>query len=116
MFREEADARPIIDFLLYDESRTFRAILTVSKKYLLAEGAPLMLDGEFTVLGKLTAVLRDPDQEMQLLRGSIFRYLTPSATKAASDYMRKSRFLNLKMPELVVRGPALQLLPLSIYS
>ncbi len=115
-FRAQADSRPVIDFLLHSPDNALRAVLTVSRKYLPLEGAPLMLGGEYAVLGKVTSVLEHPEDEIQLLRRSIFRYLTPKATQAAHDYMTKNRFLNLNVPELIVRGPALQVLPIAVYS
>ncbi len=115
-FRAEADSRPVIDFVLQTPNDALRAVLTVSRKYLPVEGAPLMLGGEYAVLGKVTSVLEGPTDEIQLLRRSIFRYLTPKATQAAHDYMTQNRFLNLNVPELIVRGPALQLLPIAVYS
>ncbi|MGH2442128.1 MAG: DUF6414 family protein [Chloroflexota bacterium] len=115
-FRAETDSRSVIDFLLHSPDDALRAVLTVSRKHLPTEGSPLMLGGEYAVLGKVTSVLEGPDNEIQLLRRSIFRYLTPRATRAAHDYMTQNRFLNLNIPELIVRGPALQLLPVAIYS
>jgi len=114
--RTEVDSRPVIDFVLRSPDDALRAVLTVSRKYLPVEGAPLMLGGEYAVLGKVTSVLEEPSDEIPLLRRSIFRYLTPKATQAAHDYMTQNRFLNLNVPELIVRGPALQLLPIAVYS
>ncbi len=115
-FRAQADSMPVIDFLLHSPDNALRAVLTVSRKYLPLEGAPLMLDGEYAVLGKVTNVLERPQDEIQLLRRSIFRYLTPKATQAVLDYMIQNRFLNLNVPELIVRVPAVQLLPIAVFS
>jgi hypothetical protein len=75
-----------------------------------------MVGGQFTVLGKVTRVLVNEGDEIVLLRRSLFRYLGQEATQAVSNFVMEQRPLNLRLPRLEVRKPAVQLLPLAVFT
>jgi hypothetical protein len=88
----------------------------MSRKHFLEEGAPVMIGGQFTVLGKVTRVPVNDGDEIVLLRRSLFRYFGQEATQAVSKFVLEKGPLNLRLPRLVVRKPAVQLLPLAVFT
>jgi len=77
------------------------AVLTLSTEFLPAQAA-VMLDGEFTVLGKVTSVLVTPAERIDLLRRSILGYFP---TDQVENALRKlDNALRLSLPD-VVFGP-----------
>lgn len=112
--RDDARDDPVTDFALRVASSELRAVLTLSRKYL-QDGASLMMGGEFTVLGKVTMVL-GADEQIDLLRRSLFAYVPPDKVEAVYRFVTEKRALNLRLPELVIRGPALQILPIAVFT
>lgn len=91
-----------------------RVVLPLSRKCL-AEGREHQIEGGvFTVLGTVTRNL-GRGEAINLVRRSAFGALPREWIERGHQYMRQSS-LNLSLPDLIIRPPALQLLPLAIFA
>jgi hypothetical protein len=86
-------------------------ILTMSTEFLPPE-AGLMLGSEMTVLGKVTSVL-DQEDSTDLLRRSSLGYFPQERVQQLLDQLDTS--LRLSLPQVVIRGPGVQLVPLAVF-
>lgn len=114
--REDAKADPVTDFYLHNDPSGLRAVLTLSRKHLHEDGAPLMFGGEFTVIGKVTRVLAEENEQIELLRRTLFGYVPADKVETVYRFITEQRALNLRLPNLVVRGPAVQILPIAVFA
>jgi len=86
-------------------------ILTMFTEFLPPE-AGLMLGSEMTVLGKVTSVL-DQEDSTDLLRRSSLGYFPQERVQQLLDQLDTS--LRLSLPQVVIRGPGVQLVPLAVF-
>lgn len=73
-----------------------------------------ILSGNFTVLGKVSRVLKE-DETINLFQRSAFSFFDSSLVGSAFEGIQKSDGLNLSKQASVVKAPALQIIPLAIY-
>jgi hypothetical protein len=108
----DAARSPVID-LLMSTGADLSTVLTVSRAYLSEEAEAYLLGGCFTVLGKVTEVLRSGDG-INLLRRTALGFggeeLSGNIFQGLSDL---GPGFTLADPK--VNSPALQILPLAIY-
>lgn len=111
--RRAAADQPVSDFLLSMESN-LRAVLTLSGEFLTPDSRALMLDGQWTVLGTVTRILTTETTSIRLLRRS---WLGQIGQRDADELLGPiASSLNLSLPDLTVKGPAIQVLPLAVYA
>jgi len=94
-------------------------VLTIDRAFVSDPTLADLVDGEYTVLGKVTRVLRiDSHDEINILRKTgLGRMSAESGTAIVQAFntMAKST-LNMSDIEAVVRPPALQVVPLAIFA
>jgi len=82
----------------------------------LPEGAfDNLLSGDFSVLGKVTRVIEDTD-EISLYQRTVFRNVDSDSLDEMFDSFRDSEFFVMPEHPFHVEAPALQLMPLAIYT
>ena len=114
--REQALAAPVTDFALRVPHSNLRAVLTLSRSQL-NDGAQLMVGGEFTVLGKITRIVKSDEEPIDLLRRSLFTYLPAETVEKVYQFIKgKPALKSLSIPELTIPGPALQILPIAVFT
>lgn len=78
-----------------------------------------LLDGEYTVFGKATKVVRTQNEgDINLLRKTTFgRIKDPAIFESLGNILEEVRNSGFDMPEMETRikGPALQVIPIAIF-
>jgi hypothetical protein len=108
---ESAVRGAVTDYTIGTPDDRLVGVLTMSTEFLPPE-AGLMLDSQMTVLGKVTTVLGD-DNSIDLLRRSTLGYFPQEQVQRLLDWLDTT--LRLSLPDVVVRGPGVQLLPLAVF-
>lgn len=104
------------DIVDNDEAQT---VLTLDRSFLTDPTYLDLLYGEYTVIGKVTKVLKEDSQDhIDLLRRTGFGVFDEAVLvpmKLMSEQMKGS---GLRIPELVteIEGPAIQVIPIAIFS
>lgn len=96
-----------------------RAILTLDPAFLSDPSLSDLLDGEYTVFGKVTKVLRaDGDEGINLLRKTSLGKVQGPLLEQMKNALSGMDEAGLAVPELAteIRGPAIQVLPIAIFS
>lgn len=100
---------------------TIRAIISTKPDFFLDKDITEALDGEFRILGKITKVIKEGDNPINLLNrtsfsllnAQVFDQLIATFKNAGNDETMK--MLNLPELELEISPPALQLIPIAIF-
>lgn len=111
--RDDLRRNPVTDLVVAGPG--FSALAALTRSYLDPQSSELMKGAEMTVLGKVSRVMTDGQERIDLLRRTILRYLSPAMADQAYSVLRSRKFLNLELAELVVQPPAIQLIPLAVY-
>jgi len=96
-----------------------KAVLSAKLDYFSDRNASEIVDGEFRVLGKIVRVIRPGSEEgINLLRKTSFGVLSTSLLGQIGDSLQGAEEAGVKLPEFVteVKGPALQVIPISIFT
>lgn len=99
--------------LLLETSNNLSAVLTVSSDFYTSATNEYLKSGEFTVIGKVTRAL-DENETINLSRRTILGVASPELAQSVVDGFGSMR------PEgaaasAIVKGPAIQVLPMAIY-
>ena len=96
-----------------------RAVLTVETQYLNDPSMGDLVDGTFTVVGKVIRVLKEGEGSVSLIRKTPLARL-PAAVRqqAFSGLNALSKVQGFELPEVVfeIPGPALHVMPIAIYA
>lgn len=113
--RRNAEESPVIDLLLRTPA-DLRVVLTVSKEYLSPEGEAYLLGGQFTAIGKCTAVLPSAGG-INLFRRTVLGVMSSEDATGMIRSLREGETAFAKaIGDPVVTAPLLQLLPLAIFT
>lgn len=94
------------------------AVVPVEIEYFSNKTPAALIDGEFTVLGKVVRVIDESSNDsINLLRGTSFGRFPDERIRELSEAVSKIRAIGLDFPELVTRvtGPAIQVIPIAIF-
>jgi hypothetical protein len=98
------------------------AVLTLYQAFLRDETLSNLIDGEFTVLGKVVRIVGEESEPISLLRNTSFGSLSEDRLQlliqGMSEASKGMSEAGLKVSELkvVIGHPAVQVLPIAIYS
>ncbi len=95
------------------------AVLSTKQEYFSDENASEIVDGEFRVLGKVVRVVTDGSADsINLLRKTSFGHLDNRIFDQLGDVFVGQEEVGLRFPEIVteVKGPALQIIPIAIFT
>jgi hypothetical protein len=109
--RDGLRSGPVIDVVLLTEGG-LAVVLPVDRSILGAAGEALLDDGEYRVVGKVSAVVGD-DEGISLLRRSLLSATGPVAAREMLAELAGSA-TGIDIPDPVIDGPALQVIPIAI--
>lgn len=96
-----------------------RAVLSTKLEFFSDQNASEIIDGEFRVLGKVIRVVKtDSEDSINLLRKTSFGILDSSIFDGMGDALEDQEGLRLNSSEFTteIEGPALQLIPIAIFT
>ncbi len=96
-----------------------RAVLSTKLEYFSDQNASEIIDGEFLVLGKVIRVVKtDSEESINLLRKTSFGHLDNRIFDQLGEAFQDQDEVGLRFPELVteIEGPALQVIPIAVFT
>ncbi|MDO5366850.1 hypothetical protein [Kocuria sp.] len=114
VIKQDQESSPVVDLVAYGER--YAAILTADRTYFSAASRAAIVDGQFKVVGKVTAVFPDNTEEISVLRRGASAQLsgmTEIWTTLIDTF--SSEVLRNPLPPVKIKGPLVQVLPLAIY-
>lgn len=95
-----------------------QAVLPTRSSYFINQDDTEIIDGEFSVLGKLTRVVRENDDPINLLRKTSMSFVNADMIAKAVDAFNQLEIPEFDLPKIVnvVDPPAVQLIPIAIFS
>jgi len=91
-----------------------RAVLTLSTEFLTGTAAQYLLGGRFSVVGKLTRVLKE-SENINLTRRTALGLGGPQLVRGLVNDLRGTESVFVEIGDPVVEPPAVQLLPLAVF-
>jgi hypothetical protein len=108
-----------IDLIGNDVKQEFRVVLTIDRNFLGDPSLSEIADGEFSVLGKVTRVIKsENDGEIDLLRKTSLSQLQDSLLNQMFSGFEDTEEFGLKKPDITTKivGPAIQIIPIGIFT
>lgn len=102
-----------------DASERFRAILPVNINYFFNKNMSDIIDGEFTIVGKVVRIVTDEDDEpINLLRNSSFSLFKRNMIDVLFSNMNSSmdEKMDIENLELSIQKPVILVIPIAIYT
>lgn len=112
MMASDLETAPVHD-LLFRTSDSLEAVVTVASEFYSATTNENLRAGEFRVVGKVTRVLGDGDS-INLTRRTVMGVAGPDMARDTIGNINDGD-LDLAVANPIVTGPALQILPMSIF-
>jgi hypothetical protein len=113
--REDLSRSRVIDVVMKPSgTRNLTIVIALALEFLPEGTLETLLSGQFTVLGKLTRVLKK-DEEINLHQRTVFSFLDSSVLDEPLEGLGAEAGLRLARNPSSVKAPAIQLLPLAIY-
>ncbi len=113
ILKREVERSPVIDLLIEGGAET--AVLTASRDLLSPDVEAHLIGGEFSVLGKVSAVVPE-GRSTSLLRRTVFGYGGEQMAEALMEaFPAQSEGFDFSLARTIVPGPAIQVLPLAIH-
>jgi len=105
------------DLIAADLPNTYTAVLTVEEQYLSDPTMSDVVDGTFRVLGKVVRHVTDSNESISLLRKTALAH-APDVISKFIDAFENLDSSTFALPEMEteIDGPALQVLPIAIFS
>lgn len=97
----------------------FRAVVTLEQEYLNDPSMADLVDGEFTVFGKVIRYLPDESESINLLRKEFIGSVSEQSINPMIDLLRApaiTNFMNVPEIEIQIHGPALHVIPVAIFT
>lgn len=95
-----------------------RSIITLEKQYLNDPSMSDLVDGTFRVIGKVTRVISEDTEAISLNRNTAVGLLPEPVLLQFQAALQSPEIEALRLPKLEweIRGPAIQVLPISIFT
>jgi hypothetical protein len=111
---EDIGNAPVHDLLINVGDR-MKAVLTVSSEYYSPATNERLRAGHFRVLGKVTRILQEDDEVINLARRTVLGAASGDVAKSLIDGSQSGQGLNMSLSDPLVKAPALQVLPMAIF-
>lgn len=117
LIRDDVQSANMQDMLLHVTGEIDRKCIVTLTKGAGFNDRPLddLLGSELVVLGKVTKVLRE-DEAMNLLRRSPLGFLSEARGNDLMDQLKGVEGLNLRLDRIIIKAPAIQILPMAIFA
>ncbi len=116
-FREELQTGGTIDILSKVPNTSYRVVVTLEEDFLNDKTMADIVDGTFTIFGKIIRLVEDNKQSISLIRKTA---LSIMGKKTLEEVFGNFQNLDdsIKLPKLEwdIKGPALQILPIAIFA
>jgi hypothetical protein len=104
---------PVHD-LLFQMPSGLQAVLTASSEYYSPEINEYLRAGEFRVIGKVTRIVAD-DSSINLTRRTVLGVASPEIAQNLVSSARTTEGMKIDVADPIVKGPAVQVLPMAIF-
>lgn len=96
----------------------YKSVITLEKAFLSDPSMADLVDGEFTVLGKVTRVIADESGTINLMRKSSIAPMTKLLHPLLAQFTQAASPLNtiINQTEIEVKGPVIQVIPVAIFT
>ncbi|WP_435157104.1 DUF6414 family protein [Amycolatopsis sacchari] len=116
MMEKDMDSSPILDLVLTNE--TISGLIAAKREFFGGEVAASMLGGNFSLLGKVTAVDPRNDAHTSVIRRGAMSTVVNTGIVPMLEAMRENfqqNGIQLAVPEPYIKGPYVQVIPLAIF-
>ena len=113
MMAQDLENAPVHD-LLFRTAGQLEAVVTVASEFYSVVTNENLREGHFRVVGKVTRVL-SADDSINLTRRTVMGAAGPKMAQDTIGGINNAEGLNLGVADPIVKGPALQVLPMSIF-
>jgi hypothetical protein len=113
MMARDLVTAPVHD-LLFRTNDELEAVVTVASEFYTATTTENLRAGEFRIVGKVTRVLKD-GESINLTRRTVMGAAGPDMARETIGEINDNKELSLAVANPIVNGPALQVLPMSIF-
>lgn len=110
---QDMKSAPVHD-LLFRTEHELEAVVTVASLYYSATTTEHLRAGKFRVVGKVTRVLGE-GQSINLMRRTVLGVAGPALANNVLSSVTNSDDFHLDVPDAIVSGPAIQVLPMAIF-
>ncbi|MBI4911139.1 MAG: hypothetical protein HY823_00230 [Acidobacteria bacterium] len=108
-----------IDLLAYPvQGNPFNLVLTIDPSFLSDPRMSDLIDGDYTILGKVSKVIQNKTETINLLRKTSFGKMNTQMLESFKFPLEKMSESGLQVEELTteVLGPAMQIIPIAIFA
>lgn len=115
---ETLKAGHTIDILSDPLENGYKAVVTLEEEYLNDPSMADLVDGRFSVLGKVIRVISSPDESISLLRKGVMGALSEHTLMSTFGSIATMQQDSFKVPHIEwnIHGPVVQVIPIAIYS
>lgn len=115
-FSDELKHSGTIDFIMSNGQANI--VLSAQEKYLSNDNISEMLGGTFKVLGKIVAICEDDSKDINLLRKTTLSLLSEDMLQQLFSGFSSRDLAQFNLPEFKtkIKGPAMIIIPIAIYS
>ena len=101
-----------------NEEESLKAVLPVYLNYFIHKNTNEIIDGNYTVFGKVVKVVTNDQDEINLFRNTAFKLFQQQALDSLLQSMNTGLDEQLDFPNIVSRisKPAILVIPIAIYS
>ena len=99
-----------------DIGNSFRAVVTLHQEYLNDPTMADLVDGRFTVVGKVVRVVKSADDGVRLLRKSALSVMSPEMLYPILSSIGEIEGFDIPALEMEVSGPVVQVIPIAVYA
>ncbi len=117
-FLEKLTSDSTMDILGSKNDEEVESVLTLDKAFLSNPTLSDLVNGEFTVLGKVTKVIDNEDSSINLLRKTSMGSLTKSLLEEMTKHFSNLQASGIVVPEIIteINGPVVQVMPIAIFA
>lgn len=118
-FRDQLRSGNTSDILAEKVSGDYRALITLETDCLSDPGMADLVDGHFTILGKVIKTVSSPDESISLIRKSALTMMPKTVLEGIFSSLQElssSQAFNLPSLDQTISGPAFHVLPIAIYA
>ena len=101
-----------------DENQNLKAVVPVYLNYFIHKNTNEIIDGHYTIFGKVVKVVDNEDDNINLFRNTAFKMFKQKALETLFETMNQGGDEQLEIPSIIskVTSPSILVIPIAIYS
>ena len=115
-FAESLRAGGTVDIISSPMRKDYKAVITLEEQFLSDRSMADLVDGRFSVIGKIIRVINDSTESISLLRKGALGAVNNEFMDQMFSSLSSLPMLRVPKPEYVVRGPVVHVLPICIFA